>query len=121
MTGLGVEIIGLEEWDGDFPDQGYDYAYVMKYRVLEVHRGQLDRETLLVGHYNPRKPRHEAGDARCRDIGGNLTRFRAGDVHRMALEVPIDDYYMGAILNKYFGQPDQGPIHWVVWANRVVR
>ena len=41
-------------------------------------------------------------------IGGNLKTFRAGQVHRLALEVPIDDHFMGGIVNKYFGQ-ETGP------------
>jgi hypothetical protein len=36
----------------------------------------------------------------------------------MALEAPIDDYYMGGIINKYFGKFN-GPIYWAVWTNEV--
>ena len=35
----------------------------------------------------------------------------------MALEVPIDDHFMGGIVNKYFGQ-DTGPLYWAVWVNQ---
>jgi len=94
----------------------YNYATVLKYQVLEVHRGQVDGETIYVGHYNPFKPRSEAADQRVEGIGGNLKTFRAGQVQRMALEVPIDDYYMGGIVNKYFGR-QTGPIYWAVWTN----
>ena len=69
-----------------------------------------------MGHYNPWKPRAEASDNRVKDIGGDLKQFRAGQVHRMALEAPIDDYFMGGIVNKYFGQ-DTGPLYWAVWTN----
>ena len=99
-------------------DPLYDYAHVMKYKVLTIHRGVLDKDILYVGQYNPAKPRSAAADARVGEIGGNLTQFRVGDIHRMALEVPIDDYYMGGIINKYFGQVDD-PIYWAVWTNRV--
>jgi len=34
----------------------------------------------------------------------------------MALEAPIDDYFMGGIVNKYFGQSTE-PIYWAVWTN----
>jgi hypothetical protein len=34
----------------------------------------------------------------------------------MALEAPIDDYFMGGIVNKYFGQSNE-PIYWAVWTN----
>jgi len=111
----------LLEIPGEFPDiPMYDYAFVLKYKVLNVHRGKVDAEVIYVGHYNPLKRRDKAADARVREIGGNLKRFRAGDVHRMALEVPIDDYYMGGIINRYF-EKETGPIYWAVWTNRGVR
>jgi hypothetical protein len=94
----------------------YDYATILKYQVIKVHRGQVPGGVLYVGHYNPWKPRREAPDKRVKDIGGNLKQFQAGQVQRMALEVPIDDHFMGGIVNKYFGQ-DTGPIYWAVWTN----
>jgi hypothetical protein len=94
----------------------YDYATVLKYRVLKVHRGKVDGDTIYVGHYNPFKPRSEAADRRVSEIGGDLKTFRAGQVHRMALEVPIDDHYMGGIVDKYFGQ-EKGPTYWAVQTN----
>jgi hypothetical protein len=124
VTAQLVEIPGLEEWEGRFPsnDLGYDYVYVMKYRVLETHRGRVDSDTILVGHYNPLKPRSEAADARCEDVGGDLRRFHLDDVHRMALDEPFDDFYIGPMINKYFSRPEgEGPIYWPVWTNRVVR
>ena len=96
----------------------YDYATVLKYRVRKVHRGRVDGDTIYVGHYNPFKPRVEAADTRVKEIGGDLKTFRAGQTHRMALEVPLDDHYMGGIVNKYFGQVT-GPIYWAVWTNLV--
>jgi hypothetical protein len=122
VTARLVEILGLEQWDGQFPsnDLGYDYVYILKYEVEKTHRGEIDGRTILVGHYNPLKPRAEVADARCPDIGGDLKRFRVGDVHRMALKVPIDDNYMGPIINKYFDKPEgKGPHYWAVWTNRV--
>jgi hypothetical protein len=38
----------------------------------------------------------------------------------MALEVPIDDYYMGGIINKYFGESED-PIYWALWTNLVIK
>lgn len=103
-----------------FKRELYNYTTVLKYDVLKVHRGQIDAGTIYVGHYNPFKPRSEIVDKRVTGIGGNLRSFRSGQIHRMALEVPIDDYYMGGIINKYFGKFD-GPIYWVVWTNEVPR
>ncbi len=94
----------------------YNYATILKYKVLQVHRGSVAGDFIFVGHYNPWKPRSEAADERVKDIGGNLRQFRAGQTHRMALEVPIDDYFMGGIVNKYFGQ-ETGPLYWAVWTN----
>jgi hypothetical protein len=94
----------------------YNYTTILKYQLVEVYRGDLKGDTIFVGHYNPWKPRSEAADKRVQGIGGNLKRFEAGQVHHMALEVPIDDFFMGGIVNKYFGQ-DTGPLYWAVWTN----
>mgnify|MGYP000862948196 FL=1 len=123
VTSLGsVEVTAeLLEIPGEVRnDPLYDYAHVMKYKVLTVHRGQVDKDMIYVGQYNPAKPRDAAADARVGQIGGNLKQFRVGDVHRLAMEVPIDDYYMGGIINKYFGQTED-PVYWALWTNRVVR
>jgi hypothetical protein len=94
----------------------YDYATILKYQVTKVHRGQVATNTLFVGHYNPWKPRAEAADKRVKGLGGTLKQFRAGDTHRLALDVPMDDQFMGGIVNKYFGQ-ETGPLYWAVWTN----
>jgi len=94
----------------------YNYATILKYQVLKVHRGQVKGSVIYVGHYNPWKPRHGAADQRIKNTGGTLQHFQAGQVHRMALEAPIDDHYMGGIVNKYFGQ-DTGPLYWAAWTN----
>jgi hypothetical protein len=94
----------------------YDYATILKYRVIKVHRGKVDGDTLYVGHYNPWKPRDEASDQRVKVIGGKLRRFHAGEIHHMALEVPIEDHFMGGIVNKYFGQTTN-VLYWAVWTN----
>jgi hypothetical protein len=123
VTSLGsVEVTAqLVEIRGEFPPNNlYDYVYILKYRLLQVHRGRIEGDTILVGHYNPLKPRAEAADAKAPGIGGNLRRFQAGDVHRMALDVPLDDHYMGPIINKYLGDTSS-PLYWAVWTNRVVR
>jgi len=113
------EITGrLMEIRGKLPlNDLYDYVFVFKYEVLKEHRGTAGSDIIYVGHYNPLKPRAEAPDERVKDIGGNIDRFRPGDVHRMALEVPVDDYYMGGIINRYF-EEYSGPVYWAVWTNR---
>jgi hypothetical protein len=95
----------------------YDYAAILKYEVVAVHRGTVEKgATIYVGHYDPWKPRGEAGDKRVPNIGGTLRQFRAGQLHRMALETPMDDLYMGGVVDKYFGQ-HSGPVYWAVWTN----
>ena len=111
----------LEEIRGDLiNDPLYDYAHVMKYKVLQVHRGKVDKDVIYVGHYNPAEPRSSVADARVREIGGSVKQFRVGDVHRMALEVPIDDHFMGGIINKYFGEVND-PIYWAIWSDKAAK
>jgi hypothetical protein len=95
----------------------YDYATILKYRVVKVHRGKVDGNTLYVGHYNPWKPRSEAADKRAPSIGGNVRQFQAGQSHHMALEAPLEDFVMGGIVNKYFGRTTN-IVYWAVWTNR---
>jgi len=90
----------------------YNYATILKYHVLEVHEANW-KATRSTSALQPFKPRSEAADQRVEAIGGNLKTFRSGQVHRMALDVPIDDHYMGGIVNKYFGL-ETGPIYWGV-------
>ena len=101
-----------------FERRVYNYATVLKYEVLEVHRGNVKGQTIFVGHYNPFKPRSEAADRRVPDVGGNLKSFNAGQVHRMALEDSMLDHFMGGILNMYSGL-DTDPIYWAVWTDLV--
>ena len=101
-----------------FERELYNYATVLKYQVLDVYRGKVKGQTIYVGHYNPFKPRSEAADRRVQDVGGNLKSFRAGQVHRMALEDSMIDHFTGGILNKY-SEEDTDPIYWAVWTNLV--
>jgi len=95
----------------------YDYATILKYDVVAVQRGAVEKgAAIYVGHYNPWKPRAEAADKRAKNIGGTLKLFRAGQLHHMALETPMDDHFMGGIVDKYFGKHD-GPSYWAVWTN----
>jgi hypothetical protein len=96
----------------------YNYATVLKYQVLEVHRGKVKGQTIYVGHYNPFKPRSEAADKRVPNIGGNLKSFHTGQVHRMALDESMFDQFTGGILNLY-SEEDTDPIYWAVWTDLV--
>ena len=96
----------------------YDYATILKYQVLKVHRGEVKADVLYIGQYNPWKPRSEAADRRAPNIGGNLRQFEPGQVQHLALDVPIEDFFMGGIVNKYFGKTT-GPLYWAVWTDLV--
>lgn len=98
------------------PNKLYDYAFVMKYEVIQIHRGEISADTLYIAHYNPLKPRNRAADARVKHIGGNLRSFREGDIHRIALETPLDAHFLGGVINPYFAD-EAKPIHWAVWTN----
>ena len=66
----------LVEIRGELPRKKlYDYVYVLKYKVLKVHRGKVEGDEILVGHYNPLKPRSAARDKFVKDVCGNLDRF----------------------------------------------
>ena len=94
----------------------YNYATILKYRVVSVQRGKVEGDTIYVGHYNPWKPRAEAADARVKNTGGNVRQFQAGQLHHLGLEAPIEDYYMGGIVNKYFGQTTN-TLYWAAWTD----
>src|SRR5512141_2531285 len=51
------------------PDDLYDYAYVMKYQVVG---GKLDKQTLLVAHYKPLRPRAKIADKMRKHVQGEL-------------------------------------------------
>ncbi len=85
-------------------------------RCLRFIAAKWTRKTIFVGHYNPWKSAERSGRQAGQGHWRQLKRFEAGQVHHLALEVPIDDFYMGGIVNKYFGQ-DTGPLYWAVWTD----
>jgi hypothetical protein len=107
----------LTEIPGPFPSNDlYNYAYVLKYHTLKVHRGNVQPDVdILVAQYNPLKPRREAQDDLSGKVGGHVETLRAGDVHRMALEGPLDQLWMGGVIDKYFGE--KGTRYWAIWTN----
>ena len=85
----------------------------IKYKVILVHRGKIEGDTIFVGQYNPLKARAKAEDQDSGKVGGDVEQFRAGDIHRMALEAPLDQQWMGGIIDKYFSQ--KGTRYWAIW------
>ena len=124
VTTMGtIEVTArLVDIPGTFPPNDiYDYAYVMEYEIVQVHRGEVSG-TIFVGQYNPLKKRAEAADERSGEIGGNINRFRTGDLHRLALDVPIDNFCMAGIVNEYAEkEPSDVPIYWAIWTNQVIQ
>ena len=95
----------------------YHYAGILKYEVVSVYRGSLSKgDTIYVGHYDPWKPRDQAAGGQVKDVGGTLRQFKAGRLHRLALETPMDEFFLGAIVDKYFGKRE-GSAYWAVWTN----
>src|ERR1700690_1778126 len=85
---------------GKFPaDDLYDYAYVMQY---QVEGGALDKQTILVAHYKPRRARAEIDDAMKKVVGGSLKRFDVGALHRMTLTPAMREVWKGAVVDEFF-------------------
>lgn len=122
VTSLGtVEVTAeLVQIIGELVDRPlYDYVFIFKYKVKEVHRGEINTEYIYVGHYNPLKARSDVSDANSGKIGGDVKTFEGGEIHRMALDTPLDDFYMGGIINRYFEEVEGAP-YWALWSNQVL-
>ena len=103
----------LEEIPGQFPpNELYNYAYVMKYKVLKVLQGSYSDPEILVGHYNPRIAREGIKDDQDSKVGGDVKSFQAGDVHYLVLN-PLDGEWTGAVEDEYFN--DKRPRWWALW------
>jgi hypothetical protein len=62
------------------------------------------------------KPRSDAEDKYSGKVGGNVDRFQVGDVHRMALEAPLDEVFMGGINDKHI--KEKGTRYRAIWTDR---
>jgi hypothetical protein len=108
-----------------FPDLGaYRYTYTLKYEVLMVHRADPQGkyplkpgDLLFVGHYKPWLPRDRVQDADCGSmtVGGTLTRFAAGEAHRMALDYELQDLAPSGALD--YGFPQGINRFFALWTN----
>jgi hypothetical protein len=81
------------------PDELYDYAFVMKYKVVG---GKLDKKEIHVAHYKPRRPRKKITDKMKKFVKGSLKRFREGDMHKMTLAPKIKKVWRGAVVDEFF-------------------
>ena len=91
------------------PDDLYDYAFVMRYRVIG---GELDGKDILVAHFNPRVPRDKVDGAAKKHVSGKLRRFREGDVHQMTLATNMDEFWKDAVVDEFFATDRKSPRYW---------
>ena len=115
----------LLERPAHFPESGaYRYTYVLKYRVLMVHRqdsqGKYNLrpgDLIFVGQYKPWMPRSEIKDDSWGDspLGGKLARFVVGEADRMALNYELQDLAPAGVLDYCF--PLNINRFFAVWTN----
>ncbi len=115
----------LVERPEQFPSLGaYRYTYVVKYKVLKVHRQDPEKRYLLkpgddifVGHYKPWMPRSEIKDSDwgAGPLGGKLDQILAGEVHRLALDFELQDLAPSGALDYCF--PPATNRFFAIWAN----
>ena len=106
----------LMEIPGSFPaNELYNYAYVMKYKVMKVTQGTYGDTDILVGHYNPRMAREEIKDEQDAKVGGNVKSFQVGDVHYLVLS-QLDGIWTGAVEDDYF--KEKRARYWALWADK---
>jgi hypothetical protein len=114
VEGKLVIVAELTDIAGQFPaNELYNYAYIMKYKVLQVVQGSYADPEILVGHYNPRIARDEIKDEQDAKVGGDVSSFQKGDVHYLVLN-PLDGEWTGAVEDEYF--KDKRPRWWALWA-----
>ena len=115
----------LMEKPEQFPQLGaYRYTYVLKYKVLKVHRPDNEGkyrlqpgDDIFVGHYKPWMPRNQIKDADWGNdpIGGKLDRFAVGEAHRMALDYELQDLAPSGALDYCF--PPGTNRFFAIWTN----
>jgi hypothetical protein len=127
VTKLGrIEVTArLLERPDQFPQLGaYRYTYVLRYKVLEIHRQDptgkyrlQPGDEIFVGHYKPWLPRSEIKDADWGDtpLGGKLDHLVTGEVHRLALDYELQDLAPSGALDYCF--PPQTNRFFALWAN----
>ena len=116
----------LVERPDQFPKLGaYRYTYVLKYKVVSVHRQDPEGkhplkagDEIFVGHYKPWLPRSQIKDSDWGDspLGGKLDQFVAGEVHRLALDYELQDLAPSGALDYCF--PPATNRFFALWANR---
>lgn len=91
------------------PDDLYDYAYVMKYEVVD---GEMKGQTLLVAHFNPRVQRKKVKGPAKKYVDGKLRRFKVGAVHQMKLTPDLEKIWNDAVVDEYFATDRKSTRYW---------
>jgi len=100
---------------GKFPaDDLYDYAYVMKYKVIG---GKLDGQEILVVHYKPRRARNKIKDQMQKFVSGKLKRFKEGDRHSLTLDPELDKIWQGTVIDDFFATDRKSIRYWCLKAD----
>jgi hypothetical protein len=127
VTKLGrIEVTArFIERPDSFPQLGaYRYTYVLKYKVLKVHRPDAagkyrlqPGDDIFVGHYKPWLPRSAIKDSDwgAAPLGGKLDHFVAGEAHRLALDYELADLAPSGALDYCF--PPRTNRFFALWAN----
>ncbi len=115
----------LLERPDQFPERGaYRYTFVLKYRVIKVHRqdpaGKYRLEPgdeIFVGHYKPwmRRAEIQDGDWGEEPLGGSLERFVTSEAHRLALDYELADLAPAGVLDYCY--PPGVNRFFAVWTN----
>jgi hypothetical protein len=115
VAGKLVLTAELAEISGPFPaNELYNYAFIMKYKVLKVLQGEYPDADILVGHYNPRIARADITDDQKQFVGGTLKTFRVGDKHYLVL-ADFDGIWNGAVEDDYY--KDRRARYWARWVD----
>jgi hypothetical protein len=90
----------LKNIPGKFPaDELYDYVYIMQYQVVG---GPMDKQSIYVGHYKPRRARNEIDDKMKKVVSGSLRRFEVGALHQLTLTPNMRKVWKGAVVDEFF-------------------
>ena len=91
------------------PNDLYDYAYVMKYKVMG---GELDGKEIYVAHFNPLQARKKVQEDMRSWVAGKLRRFKTGDVHQMKITPHVGDIWKNAVEDHYFDTDRKSTRYW---------
>ena len=97
------------------PDDLYDYAFVMKYKVLD---GELAGKNILVAHYKPRQARKKIKDEMKKFVAGKLKRFKQGLKHKLVLAANLEKIWQGAVIDDFFATDRKSTRYWCLQVDK---